>query len=442
MLEYTNHNPDFVGREHVLEQIAKALLPSRTKFVSSESEDLKRFALCGLGGVGKTEIAIEFALRYKDAYDAVFWIRADEPAKLDSRFSQIAVELQLETAAESTSHVVSRELVKGWLSKAWKWTKPEGEVRTAVEATWLIIFDNADDPQILPDYWPIQGSGSVLITSRDPLSKSIFSTRPSGIDLEPFNDEDGAALLKRLTDEEDKEQVAEDIAQVLGGLPLAISQMAGIIRRQELKLSEFLESYNDATERAALFGSKFPLGHSVYPHTISSVWVLDSLKPATRIMLQVMAFLDPDCIQESVLANFAAKLMLDGYPASPAAFREARTDLIQASLIVRHKDRKEITVHRLVQDSVRAKMTPEDILCTFWSTVQLLWAQWPTAMGSPTRKGAPVVTPRFHFIDRWPKCAALYPHVLKLRNLYSSIPSSDRLVPKVDFAALLNDAAW
>jgi hypothetical protein len=395
MLEYTNHNPDFVGREPILEQVAKALLPSQTKFVSSESEDLKRFAICGLGGVGKTEIAVEFALRYKDAYDAVFWIRADELAKMDSRFSEIAVQLQLETANESTSHVVSRELVKGWLSKPWKWTKPEGEVRTAVEATWLIVFDNADDPQILPDYWPIQGSGSVLITSRDPLSKSIFSTKPSGIDLEPLSDEDGAQLLKRLTDEEDSEHVAEDIAQVLGGLPLAISQMAGVIRRQELKLSEFLESYNDATERASLFGSKFPLGHSMYPHTISSVWVLDSLKPATRILLQVMAFLDPDCMQENVLANFSTKLILVGYPLSPAAFKDARTELIQASLVVRHKDREELTVHRLVQDSVRAKMTPEENLRTFWSTVQLLWAQWPTAMGSPTKKGAPVVTPSF-----------------------------------------------
>ncbi|KAN0095890.1 tetratricopeptide repeat domain containing protein [Hyaloscypha variabilis] len=442
MLEYTNHNPDFFGREGVLQQIAKALLPSQTKFVSSESEDLKRFAICGLGGVGKTEIAVEFALRYKDAYDAVFWIRADEVSKLDSRFSQIAVELQLETATESTSHVVSRDLVKGWLSKPWKWTKPEGEVRTAVEATWLMVFDNADDPQILPDYWPIQGSGSVLITSRDPLSKSIFARTSSGVDLEPFSNEEGATLLKQLTDEQDTEHIAEDIAQVLGGLPLAISQMAGIIRRQELKLSEFLESYNDATERATLFGSKFPVGHSVYPHTISSVWVLDSLTPTTRNLLQVIAFLDPDSIQEYVLTNFSGDLMLAGYPFSPAAFKDARTELLQASLIVRHKDRKELTVHRLVQESVRAKMTPDESMRTFWSAVQLLWAKWPTAMGSPTRKGAPVVTPKFHFIDRWPTCAALYPHVLRLRNLYGTLENSNPMAPKVDFAALLNDAAW
>lgn len=442
MLEFTNHNPNFVGREKILEEIAKALLPSQTKFVSSELEDLKRFALCGLGGVGKTEIAIEFVLRHKDAYDAVFWIRADEVAKLDSRFRQIAIELQLETQTESVNHVVSRELVKGWLSRAWKWTKPEGQVRTPVEATWLIIFDNVDDLQILPDYWPIQGNGAVLITSRDPLSKFIFSTTPFGINLEPFTNEEGATLLKQLTNEQDAGQVAEDIAQALGGLPLAISQMAGIIRRQDLKLSEFLESYNDAAEHAALFGAKFPLGHSVYPHTISSVWVLDSLKPATRILLKVIAFLDPDCIQEYILANSSLKLMLDGYPPSPAAFREARSELIQSSLLIRHKNREELTVHRLVQDSVRAKMTPEEGAHAFWSAVRLLWAQWPTAMGSPTRKNAPVVTPKFHFIDRWPKCATLYPHVLRLKNLYSSIANSDLMVPKVELAALLNDAAW
>lgn len=254
MLECTSRNPDLVGREAILEQMAVALLPSQTKFVSSESEDLKRFALCGLGGVGKTEIAVEFTLRHKDKYDAIFWIRADEAQKMDSRFSQIAVQLGLEPAAESTSHVVSRELVKGWLSKPWKWTKPKGEVRIAVDATWLVVFDNADDPQILPDYWPIQGNGSVLITSRDPLSKDIFANEPSGVDLEPLGNREGAMLLKKLTSEEDSEHVAENIAEILGGLPLAITQMAGVIRRQELKLSEFLDSYSDVSEHALLFG--------------------------------------------------------------------------------------------------------------------------------------------------------------------------------------------
>lgn len=75
--------------------MSKALLPSQTKIISSESEGLKQFALCGLGGLGKTEIATEFALRHEEKIDAVFCIRADGLAKMDTCFSNIAIRLRL-----------------------------------------------------------------------------------------------------------------------------------------------------------------------------------------------------------------------------------------------------------------------------------------------------------------------------------------------------------
>jgi len=445
MLEYITHNPDFIGREDVLQLMSEVLLRSQTNLTSSDSGDVKIFALCGLGGTGKTEIAAEFALRHKDKYDAIFWIRADEFTKLEHRFSQIAVQLELETSSESTSHVVSRELVKGWLSKPWKWSKMGKHDLRRVDATWLIIFDNADDPQVLLDYWPIQSSGSILITSQSPLSKTIFSTKPSEITLEPFGVKDGALLMKRLTNENDEEQVSENIVELLGGLPLAIAQIAGVICRQELTLPEFLESFSDASEHPALFDSKLPPGHRCYQHNISSVWVLENLQPATKALLQVISFLDPDCIQEYMLVSPTVQLMLEQYPKTRLVFIEARTELIQASLITRNKISQEITVHRLVQDSLRAKMTPEEFTKTYWSTVQLIWAQWPTAMGAPTRKGASVATPKFHFTAHWPRCAALYPHVWKLHRQYEESVQAmkhDLRVPILQLAALLNDAAW
>lgn len=158
----------------------------------------------------------------------------------------------------------------------------------------------------------------------------------------------------------------------------------------------------------------------------------------------MISMLDPDCIQEPILANFATALNIKGYPKSPVAFNRARAELIAASLIKRHKDREEISVHRLVQDSARAKMTNEEISHVFWHTVLLIRAQWPIGMAPATMKGAPPVPVRFHRIDRWTKCEELYPHVLRLKRQFSilSTPKEAEDLPKLQLAELLNDAAW
>ena len=446
ILDSEVHNAEFVGREEVFELMSKALLPSQTKIISSESEGLKQFALCGLGGLGKTEIATEFALRHKEKFDAVFWIRADGVAKMDACFSNIAIRLGLEEQADSTNQVVSRELVKGWLSTPWKMISIEGR-STRTSATWLIIFDNVDDQYSLTDYWPLQGGGSVLITSRDPLAKAYFSTTSSGIDLEPFSDHDGAVLLKRLThdvdeEEENDKQMSESISRSLGGLPLAISQMAGVIRRQELRLSEFVESYSDPSEHVELHKLKFHLGRGTYPHTISTVWAFESLKPTTTCLLSALAFLDSSHIQESLLTEIPPHVSMKGYPRKPWSYREARTELIQVSLAKRQKDKNELTIHRLVQDSFRAKLSTKDKIEKFEFAIGIICAHWPETMMPPTRKDAPVVTSNLWMINRWPTCEILYPHVLKLKQIYETDIGDDWNGSRLQFASLLKDAAW
>ena len=234
LLNTHSANEDFCGREDILERLAAELLPSKN-IVTASGTTLRQFALCGFGGIGKTEIAREFARRHKASFDAVFWAVADEIAKLDHHYQQISLALGLENSSECKSQVVSREVVKGWLSNPRKHLSGSDEFgqpdRARSEATWLLIFDNADDPMILADYWP-QGSGSILVTSRDPLAKSIFTRKPSGLDLGPLTQQDGRSLFNHLTTNfsESEDDTARQISDALGGLPLAISQMAGIIR--------------------------------------------------------------------------------------------------------------------------------------------------------------------------------------------------------------------
>ncbi|KAL9597899.1 MAG: hypothetical protein Q9219_004852 [cf. Caloplaca sp. 3 TL-2023] len=214
-----------------------------------------------------------------------------------------------------------------------------------------------------------KGSGSVLITSRDPLAKSFFTAEPSGLDLDPFTTEDGASLLKKLTlNIKDSELFAERISSSLGGLPLAISQISGVIRRQDLRLPEFLESYEDASEQAGLHQEKYSVGQSNYPFTISTVWAFDSLDVSTLNLLGSLSLLDPDAIPELMFSDLPSELSLAEFPAKPTAYRKARTELLQSSLVNRHPDKNNLIIHRLVQDAFKAKMSPGNRATTLWFT--------------------------------------------------------------------------
>jgi hypothetical protein len=441
-------NEDFCGREDILERLAAELLPSKN-IVTASGTALRQFALCGFGGIGKTEIAREFSRRYKASFDAVFWVVADEIAKLDHHYQQISLALGLEDSSECKSQIVSREIVKGWLSNPRKhlsgsdeFVQP-GQVRS--EATWLLIFDNADDPMILADYWP-QGSGSILVTSRDPLAKSMFTRRPSGLDLGPLTQQDSISLFNHLTTifNEPEDDTARKISDALGGVPLAISQMAGIIRRQDLTLSEFFELYTDHEEHANLYETKYDTNLVTYRHSLSTVWAFEKLKPQARQLLELISFLDPDVIGEDLLMGASMELLSERAHFKKSNYIEARTDLLQSSLIQRDKQKQQISVHRIVQDAILATMDVTKKRLMFDQVVRILWADWPSAMPKPSKKPA-LPQPksaggRLH-VGRWPVCAAIYPHVLRIHQLWSTISDLSEAT-KMHFAKLLNEAAW
>ncbi|PGH16718.1 hypothetical protein AJ79_01591 [Helicocarpus griseus UAMH5409] len=448
LLNTHSANEDFCGREDILERLETELLPSKT-IVTASGTSLRQFALCGFGGIGKTEIAREFSRRHRDSFDAVFWVVADEIAKLDHHYQQISLVLGLEDPSECKSQVVSREIVKGWLSNPRKHLSASDEFvqpgQGESEATWLLIFDNADDPMILADYWP-QGSGSILVTSRDPLAKNMFTRKPSGLDLGPLSQQDSLLLFNHLTavsDEPDDDTV-QQISDVLGGVPLAISQMAGIIRRQDLTLSEFFELYTDYEEHANLYETKFDTNLVTYNYSLSTVWAFEKLKPQARQLLELITFLDPDVIGENLLMEASMALFSEGAQFKKSNYIEARTDLLQSSLIHRDKQKQRISVHRIVQDVILATMDATKKQIMFDQVARLLWTNWPSAMPKPSKEPElpqPKSTGGRLHVGRWPTCAAIYPHVLRIHQLWSSIPNLSEAT-RLLFAKLLTEAAW
>ncbi|KAJ5566022.1 hypothetical protein N7535_007660 [Penicillium sp. DV-2018c] len=438
-------NGDFCGREDILERLATELLPSKN-IVAASGGVLRQFALCGFGGIGKTEIAREFSRRHKTSFDAVFWVTADEIAKLDYHYQQISLALGLEDSSDCKSQVVSREIVKGWLSNPRKHLSGSDEsIQPGSEATWLLIFDNADDPIILADYWP-QGSGSILITSRDPLTKSMFTRKPSGLDLGPLSQQDSLGLFNHLTSNSDESEgdTARQISDALGGIPLAISQMAGIIRRQDLTLSEFFELYKDHEEHASLYETKFDTNSVTYRHSLSTVWAIGKLKPHARKLLELISFFDPDVIGEDLLMEASMGLLADGAKFKKSNYIDARTDLLQSSLVQRDKQKQQISVHRIVQDVILATMDTGKKRSMFDHIIRTLWADWPSAMPKPSRESElppSRSTGGRLSVGRWPVCAAIYPHVLRLHQLWQTISEPSEATSLL-FAKLLNEAAW
>jgi hypothetical protein len=205
----------------------------------------------------------------------------------------------------------------------------------------------------------------------------MFTRRSSSLDLGPLTQQDSISLFNHLTanvsDPEDG--ITQKVSDFLSGVPLAISQIAGVIRRQDLTISEFFELYIDHGEHASLYKTKFDTNLVTYKHSLSTVWALKELKPQSRQLLELMSFVDPDVIGEEILIEVAAKLLqVDGAHFRKSSYIDARTDLLQLSLIKRDKKKQQVSVHRIIQDVVLATIDKAKKQSTFNHTLRALWA--------------------------------------------------------------------
>lgn len=434
-----SRNRDFFGRSEVLQAIDHVFCqPSNdTADTVVSRHELRAYAICGPGGIGKTQTAIEYASSRKDRFEAILWVYADQAEKLAEGFSHIAVAMGLvpENTADAKDQILTRELVRGWLANPRK-TYQDLDKSMPESAAWLLVFDNVDDPDLLTEFWPPDGPGCVLVTSRDPLTKKNGFSTITGIDLEPFTYKEGAELLLRLTGREthsgDKSS-SVDVAEHLGGFPLAITQMAGVITRLDLTFAEFLRTYDEEESRAELLGLQLqhPSHRTGYEHTVASAWAIESLHLGA-VLLDLLSLFDPDGIQERIFTQTPHIISLERFPQTSAAYQRARSELFRSSLVTRDVTKKKLTIHRLVQDTVRSKMSNERFCATFSAAVTLLCSVWPFDNSNWQ-----------HGVARWAICEDLFPHILRLRKFYARFrPLEGNGEAKYQFARLLNDAGW
>ncbi len=198
----------FTGRKDVLEQLYEAL------------KEGKKAALVGLGGIGKTQTAVEFSYRYRHDYNAVLWVKAESRESLLSDFVTIAQLLDLSEKQEKEQRLIF-EAAKRWFKD---------------HSGWLLIFDNADDLEMVRDFLPSGGKGHILLTTRAHATGRIARR----IEVEKMEPDEGALFLLHrakllnfhaLLEAAPKtnQDTAKEIVQAMDGLPLALDQAGAYI---------------------------------------------------------------------------------------------------------------------------------------------------------------------------------------------------------------------
>jgi TIR domain len=322
-------NPNFTGRAEELAAVRAALAGGSTVTVQS---------LRGMGGVGKSQLAAEFAYARAGDYDLVYWIAAEEPATIPDQFAALARQLELDPAADTE---VLLEQVHS---------------RMRSVPGWLLIFDNADSADSVRGWLP--GGplppgipGHAIVTTR----RGGFSALGRVLELDVL-DLPSAVTLLRTRVPDLAQDVAEEIAGELGRLPLALEQAAAYLDRSAMPARDYLALLR---RRAA---DLYPRGTVSGRHeTIATLWDItlervSAEDPAAVMLLELCAYLAPEPIPLDLFTAHARSLPapLAAAAADELAFGEVIGTLVDYSLAKRTP--AGLQLHRLVQGVIRARL--------------------------------------------------------------------------------------
>ncbi len=387
-------NPYFTGREEILETLHRQLGVGQAVALTQS------LALHGLGGIGKTQIALEYAYRHALEYSAVFWIAAETEEQIISSLRRIAKTLQLpEQDNPDQQRVVAA--VQRWLS---------------AQGQWLMIWDNVEDLKVFQRFLPSTRSGAILLTTR----RQALGTLAWGLNVLPMGQEEGmlfvlrrAKVLFSETTSEQMRHLAErlpveseavaELVTILEGLPLALDQAGAYLEATRCGLAAYLKLFR--THRATLLQLRGEGAHD-HPASVSTTLTMvigaaSERHPAVQDLLRVCALLQADTIPEELFRQGVEPL---GVPFSaicrdPLEWNRVVGVACSYSLLSRQPEAQTFSLHRLVQAVLLDTMTDEER--ERWNTrlIDALEALFPNVLHEAD-------TPT------WEQCEHLLPHVL------------------------------
>lgn len=335
-------NRNFTGRKELLERLHAGIATQVTAVVPH--------ALHGLGGVGKTQVAIEYAHRFRGEYDLVWWISADQPVLLRSSLAALAPHLGLPSATAIGIEDCAKAVITT-LERAQPYAK------------WLLIFDNADQPEDLKDLLP-KGPGHILITSRNHRWQEVEVVDTVAVDV--FTRAESVEFLKKRVPGTIDERDANELAEELGDLPLALEQAGALQAETHMPIDEYLRQLR--LHVTQLLGEGRP---SEYPVSMTAAWSLSvsqlkSSLPEAIELLRCCAFFGPEPIPLDVFvpvsAEVGAKPLIAVDPslrtllANPVLLTRAINQLGRFALARIDDWSRTLQVHRLVQALLRDEL--------------------------------------------------------------------------------------
>jgi Tfp pilus assembly protein PilF len=364
-------NPHFIGRADLLETLHGSETDAQPVVLTQ--------VLRGLGGIGKTQLALEYAYRYGGRYRLVWWVRAEEPVTLAADYAALAAPLHLpQHAAQEQRETIAA--VRQWLEH---------------QESWLLILDNAPKPAAIQAYLPRTTHGHLIITSRH----FGWGGTARALTVPVLPREEAIMLLMDVTQQADRE-TAGVIAQTLGDLPLALAQAAAYIEATGMSLISYAQRLQTHLEVLLHRGA----GSPEYPATVATTWTmafaaLQEAQPAALSLLKLCAFFAPEDIPEALVRESASGL--------PEPLGAVVTDDLQwdeALMALRHYallegGQQALAVHRLVQAITRDRLPVDE---------RTQWAEAALTCVAAAFPGADFLSePR-----TWPTCARYLPHAV------------------------------
>jgi hypothetical protein len=324
-------NKNFTGREDILQKIRQSISSAVAAVLPDAGSNLPQ-ALQGMGGVGKTAVAVEYAYRYRSEYDVVWWIPADQPALVRSSLAALAEPLRLPPAGIETSATTVLDALR----------------RGQPYSRWLLVFDNADQPEDLMGFLP-SGPGDVLVTSRNHRWHSVAESVP----VDVFSRAESTAFLtKRVSrglDQTDALRLAED----LGDLPLALEQAGALQAETGMSVEQYLRLLKEHTAEIMAEGRGLE-----YPQSMTAAWnvsvsQLSQHLPEAMELLRCCAFFGPEPIPVDLFrrSTQATETRIRDLLANPILLARAIRELARFALV--KIDGRAIVVHRLIQALLR-----------------------------------------------------------------------------------------
>jgi tetratricopeptide (TPR) repeat protein len=348
-----HRNPYFTGRTALLERLHGQLAAGTSRLA------LLPHAVHGLGGVGKTHLAIEYAWRYANEYELVWWIPAESQTTVRTSLVALAQEMGVAVKGQETDKTITAAL------NALRLGEPYGR--------WLLVYDNARVPEELEGLLPVP-TGHVVITSRNP----EWSDRAALLEVDVFARSESIALLQRrgarIGDDD-----AERLAGMLGDLPLALDQAAAWQATTATPAPELIRLLDERLLQ--LLGDQ-PSG---YPASVVATWdlaftELHQHSPGAVRLLELLAFFGSDPVAIPVLRDGRNADIPDDYRrvlGDDLLLRRAIREINRYALAKIDAAGNRIEVHRLVQSVLRDRLTSEQAQVTRDAVHRILGAANP-----------------------------------------------------------------